>query len=484
MAAVPGMGEAVAGTGARRAPGPKGNSLFGFLNGLRRDPIGLFQQAKQAYGDVVRWQVGPVAVHAVFHPDDVQRVLQEHSKNYSKQSPGYDKLRLALGDGLLTSEGEVWRRQRRIMQPAFHRERLRGFGRAMTACTGAMLERWDAQACTGAPLDVAAEMMRLTLEIICQTMFSSEMGDRAQTLGDMMTIALHHLHARIASPASVLTFLDRLPTPQNRRFWKALRAGDELVFQVLAERRAAKVPPDDLLGMLMSARDEETGEAMTDRQLRDEIIVIFGAGHETTANALAWTFSLLSQHPTALRTLLCELDSVLAGRVATVDDLPPLEYTMMVIKEAMRLYPPAWSISRAAIADDVLGGFRIPAGSAVVTCPYLTQRDPRFWDNPEGFDPERFRGDAAASRPKFAYFPFGGGPRLCIGQGFAMMETQLVLATVLSRYQLELMPGRVPVPEPVITLRPKAGVWVTLKSRASATPLPPARDEAPAGQQP
>ena len=447
-------------------PGPLGTSPVAFLRAFRRDRMRLFLDAQRRFGDIVRFRVGPKWLYLVLDPEAVQRVLQENHRNYDKRSAGYGKLKLALGDGLLTSEGEFWRRQRRIVQPAFHRDRLHQFGAVMTQATLAMLERWREPAQQREPVDVAAEMMRLTLEIIGTTMFSTNLGSDSRRLGELMTTAIEYINERITTWTAAFDFPEKLPTVKNRRFRQALRAGNQMVREVIEARRRSGTDHGDLLSMLMQMRDEETGEWMTDQQLRDEIITIFAAGHETTANALAWCWYLLSRNPAVGRKLREELDRVLGGRVPTADDLPRLTYTAMVVKETMRLYPPAWVISRNAVGDDVLGGFHIAAGSVVLVSPYVTHRHLRFWENPEGFDPERFVGDRLAALPRYVYFPFGGGPRMCIGTGFAMMEAQLILATVAQRHELHLLPGESVEPEPLVTLRPRHGVMALVQARS------------------
>lgn len=449
----------------RRAPGPVGSLLLGSLGRVRVEPLRFFLEAWGEFGDVVRLRLGWFTAHLILHPEAVQQVLQENHRNYDKRTPGFNMIRLALGNGLLTSEGEFWRRQRRIAQPAFHKERLRHFGAVMTGLTEATVEGWRQPAARGETIDVAAEMMRLTLKIISRTMFSVELSAEVDVFGHSVQVAQQYLNRRLTSVSSLVPMFERLPTRRNREFRRALGGGDALIRAQIEERRRSDARPSDLLTMLIEARDEETGEGMTDQQLRDEIITIFSAGHETTANTLTWTWYLLSKHPEVRRRLSSELDRVLGGRVPVIDDLPRLEYATCVIKEAMRLYPPAWIISRRAVARDQLGGYDIPAGSLVLLSPWVTHRHSLFWDNPEGFEPERFEPARAAALPRYAYFPFGGGPRLCIGNNFAMMEAVLLLATVARRYRLDLDPGHPVDLNPLITLRPRHGVRMHLTAR-------------------
>jgi cytochrome P450 len=442
----------------RPVPGPRGNLFLGSIRGYQRNPLRLFTEATRHYGPIVRFRFGTREVYFMSHPDYVKHVLQEHNRNYHK-SLAYDKTRPMLGYGLLTSEDEFWRRQRRLVQPAFHRKYIGSFATTMTDATDAMLERWEPYAQTGQPFDVAKEMMRLTLTIVGKTLFSTDVSGEADRVGQALTIALEHTSKRMQA---LFDLGEKLPTPENRRFNEAIRTLDEVVYGMIEERRRTGAAYNDLLSLLLHAQDEDTGERMSDKQLRDEAMTIFLAGHETTANALSWTWYLLSKHPDVARTLRAEVNQVLGGRVPTLEDLPKLRYTKMVIDESLRLFPPAWGVGRTALGDDEIDGYRIPGGAIVALSAYVTHRLPEFWDNPEGFDPERWTPERNEKRPRFAYFPFGGGPRLCIGNNFALMEAQLIVATIAQRYRIDLVPGHPIVPEPMVTLRPKHGVLMTL----------------------
>ncbi len=435
--------------------------LLGDLPAIRRDPLGLLSRAARR-GDVVRLRLGR-EVYLLNHPDHVQRVLHDNHANYRK-SFLYERMKPLVGEGLLTSEGTAWKRRRRLAQPAFHKERLAGFAAIMSQHTAAMLDRWAEPAARGEPVDVAAEMMRLTLTVVGHALFGLDLLGKADDAGRALTAALRITNERFYSlvylPASI-------PTPRNLRFSRAIKVLDRVVNEVIAARRAGDARPD-LLGMLMEARDAESGEALTDEELRDEVMTMVLAGHETTANALSWAFRLLSLAPPVERRLHEESAGALGGRVATIEDLPRLEIAARVHQEAMRLYPPAWVFGREAIAADAFGGVRIPAGAAVSVCPWLLHRDPRWWEDPEGFDPDRFAPGAAKARPKYAYVPFAAGPRMCIGNGFAMMEMQMVLAMVAARYRLDLVPGRPVELEPSVTLRPRGGIWMTVHPRSTA----------------
>ncbi len=443
-------------------PEPKGQPLVGHLPALRRDALSFFVNTRRDLGDIFRFRAGPRHPYLIAHPDFIKHVLLDNYQNYQKDS-AYEKTKPLLGKGLLTSEGDFWLRQRRLTQPVFHRGRIGGFADTMVASTTAMLdERWSVLAREGTPFDVAAEMMRLTLTIVGWTLFSTDVSGEAERVGRALSVALEHTNARMRS---LLNF-ETLPTPANRRFREAIATLDEVVYGLINERRKAGDGGDDkgdLLSMLLEARDADTGEGMTDKQVRDEAMTLFLAGHETTANALAWTFYLLSSHPTATEGLFAEVDAL--GHTPTVADLPKLSYTKMVVEEAMRLYPPAWAVGRRALSPDEVGGYTIEAGSDVVISTYVTHRHPDFWPNPEGFDPGRFSQARAEGRHRFAYLPFGGGPRGCIGNNFAMMEAQLVLATIAQRYALELVPGHPVAPQTMITLRPENGIVMRLRPR-------------------
>jgi cytochrome P450 len=389
----------------------------------------------------------------------VQRVLVDNNKNYDKQTRGYDALRVFLGNGLLTSEGDFWRRQRRIAQPAFHRDRIAAFADTMTVATQEMLSRWQAHALADRPLDIAEEMTALTLRIVARTLLSADVGEGDLAIGPSVARLNGYARDAMTSPFMVPLVV---PTPRNLSFRRHAAAIDKVVLGIIAERRKTGVDQGDLLSMLMDAQDAETGERMTDRQLRDEIMTIFLAGHETTASTLAWTLWLLSLHPDVMRRVQAELARELGGRAPALGDLPRLPFLQQTVKEAMRLFPPAWAIGRRAIEDDVVGDYRVPAGALVMVSPWVTHRHPALWSNPEGFDPDRFAPEHERARPKYAYFPFGGGPRLCIGNNFAMMEAEIVLANLLQRFSPALVPGHPVEPDPMVTLRPRHGIRMHL----------------------
>ena len=451
-------------------PGPRGVPFFGSVMDAWRDPLDLMVRTQRTYGDVARLKFGHWSYYPIHDPADVHHVLVENYKAYTK-SRNYSGLKLVVGSGLITSEGEFWRGQRKLAQPAFHKQRLAAFADAMVKDTASMLDRW---AESGPTLDVHEEMTRLTLRIVGRTLFSTDVDGEAQSIGAALTLAIKWANEYVES---VVRLPPWVPTPHNVRFGRAKKTLDDLVFRIIASRRESGEDPGDLLSMLMAARDEETRAGMTDQQLRDEVMTLVLAGHETTANALSWAFYLLSRHPDVMRRLKGEVDRVLGDRAPTLADVPALAYTKMVVEESMRLYPPVWIFERQAQEDDVIGGYAIPKGSIVSVCPWSIHRSTKLWDNPEGFDPERFAPAAVAARPKFAYLPFGGGPRMCIGNAFAMMEAQIIVAMVAQRYALELVPGHPIVPDPLVTLRPRHGVRMTLRP-AEGRPAAPREDRA------
>ena len=441
-------------------PGPRGRSILGSLPDLSRDRLGFLTHVAQQYGDVVKYRIATFRLVQVNHPDAIQHVLQENNHNYTKNSPTLREFRRVLGSGLFTSEGAFWLRQRRLMQPAFHRQRIAALGEMMVNATQAMLETWQPAIPSGQPLNISGEMMALAMEIACRALFSADIQPHVQEIGQAVTAIVEEVmfrfdHPFYPSPA--------FPTPRNRHYRAAMQALDRIAYGLIQQRRRQPVEGGDLLSLLMEMRDEDTNEGMTDQQLRDEVVTLLIAGHETTATALSWTFYLLSQNPLAEQRLRLELHQVLSGRLPSAADLPSLPYTRRVIDESMRLYPPAWVTERIAEGDDEICGYRIPAGSIIVVSPYVMHHHPAYWENPESFDPQRFLPERSAGRPRYAYFPFGGGPRMCIGNSLALTEAQLVLASVYQRYHLELASGHPVEPLPLVTLRQKGGLWMDVQ---------------------
>ena len=456
---------------APRAPSgpPRRLGLIEFIRRVREDQLSVIDPALYAE-DLTYSRILFLHSFLVNKPEYIEQVLLTNHANYRKSHFLRNLLGPLLGEGLLTSEGEVWRRQRRIAAPAFHRARIGEFVATMQASTRAMLARWSSMS---EPFDVAAEMMALTLDIIARTMFSAEVSGEVAAIRRLTDIVVKLRPSLL----DLFGFPQWLPRRQPPQYRAAIAAFEALVARFLAERRSGKREGGDLLSMLLAARDPETGEGMSDRQLRDEILTIFLAGHETTANALTWTWYLLARHPQVEARLHDELDAVLGGRLPGFADLADLKWTRMVIEEAMRLYPPAHTIARTAIGEDRIGGVRVPPGASITISIHALHRNPKLWQEPERFDPERFAPDAVAPRHRFAYLPFGGGPRICIGNGFAMAEAQVILATVAQRWRLRLAEGHPVVPIGLVTLRPRHGLWVTLEPRRSAAgkaPIVPA----------
>jgi cytochrome P450 len=429
------------------------------LPAVRRNPTAVFMNAARRFGDVVHLKIGPRHGYLVTNPADVRHVLQDNARNYHK-SPLYDKLRAILGNGLLTSEDAFWLRQRRIAQPAFHHQRIAVLAGVMAQAARETAARWKTIASEKRPVDIDEEMMRLTRTVVLRTLLGGDLGPFAAKVDDAWTVINQYIGESFWS----LGFTDRLPTPKHRRFLAARAVLVGAVDHVIGQRRSSASDSVDLLSMLLSARDEETGEGMTDNQLRVEVMTFLLAGQETTSLALTWTWYLLSQHPEARHRLEEEIDSVLDGRPPEYTDLVHLPYTRRVIDEAMRLYPPAWGFSRQALTDDQLGGFHLPRGWLVFVLPYVLHRLPAFWENPDAFDPDRFSPERSADRPKFVFLPFGAGPRQCIGNQFALLEAQLIVATLAQTYRLRLVPGHRVEPWPLITLRPRFGMPMVIEA--------------------
>lgn len=443
-----------------RAPGPTGLDALRTLAVLRRDPLAEFQRLRARHGDVVRIPLGHRTFYLLAHPRDVKHVLQDNHRNYLKRTATYGKLRTLVGDGVLTSDREHWRRQRRLIQPVFHREQVGAFSQLIVAVTRAMLERWRDLADRDQPMDIGAEMMRVTLAIVGRALLGIDLSDRASAISRALTVALDHLKYRVET---LLDLPPSFPTARNRRFARALQTLDMEVYGIIRNRTRPQGPEArDLLDMLLDAHDEESGEGLDSKQLRDQVMTFILAGHETTANALTWTWYLLSKDPRVASKLRAELQHVLGGREPEFEDLTALRYGRMVIQEALRLYPPVWLVERRAIAEDRVGAYRIPAHATVALCQYVTHRHPEVWDAPEEFRPERFTAQQSATRLRLAYFPFGAGARLCVGEHFAMTETLIILAMVAQAYDLQCVSDGEVTPVAGITLRPEGTVAMTL----------------------
>ncbi len=445
----------------KKPRGPRNLPVIGNLAAFRARPIQFLTKVAREYGDLPYFRLANQNVYLVNHPDLIREVLVTNQANFTK-SRVLQRARVLLGDGLLTSEGSFHVRQRRLVQPAFHRDRLAAYAQVMSESAVRMRDRWK----DGSTLEVSEEMMRLTLSIVGKTLFSTDVESEASEIGEAMTTVLK-MFRMLMMPFS--EYFEKLPLPAVRRFEKARARLDQTIYGLIRERRKSGQDAGDLLSMLLLAQDEDAGGSMTDVQVRDEALTLFLAGHETTANALTWTWYLLSQNPDCEARLHAEIDSVLAGRVPEMADVPQLRYTEMVFAEAMRLYPPAWAIGRMSKAPFELGGMQLGAKTICIVSPYITQRDARWFPDPERFDPERWTPEARESRPKFSYFPFGGGTRVCIGERFAWMEGVLVLATVAQKWKLRLDPTQKVEPLPLITLRTKYGMRMSAITRQSST---------------
>jgi cytochrome P450 len=427
------------------------------------NPILLFEHLVATYGPVSHYKIGPSHVIFVNDPGLIWEILINQPQNFIKERT-QRRMKILLGEGLITSDGEVHKRQRRIAAPAFHRQRIQNYGAMMVDRAAAMREEWQ----PGTRIDISAEMMRLTLQVVARTIFNTDVTQDVQAINDEVNVIMDLYNFLIALPRAEAML--HLPIPGLMRFRKARKRLDAVVHRMIDQHRkdgaGQKEDGGDLLSMLISSRDDEGDHsAMSDEQLRDEVITIFLAGYETVANALTWTWMLLGQNPEAEARMHAEIDAALGGRTPTLDDLPRLKYTEMVFAESMRLYPPAWAMGRQATRDIEVGPYKLPEGSYLFFSQYIMQRSAEQFPDPLRFDPERFTAEAKAGRPKFAYFPFGGGNRQCIGEAFAWMEGILLLATVAQRWRLRLVPGQKIGLAPKITLRPDGPIWVVPELR-------------------
>ncbi len=444
---------------AARLPLPPGPGPLASLRAYGRNPAVYFQKLFAEYGPVVRWR-GYMDMYLLNNPDDVRTVLTQAWPRYTKRNIDYRVLRQTMGEGLVTSDGEFWARQRRLMQPMFHARVVNGFDAAINRATADLAARWRTR-----PADEAfaldREMSRLTFRIVGETLFGAGIEEYAEAVASL----LDETNVNPKTLSALLTLWPWLPVPGNRRFKRHLQLLDDIVYGLIARRRASGEQREDLLGLLLAARDEHE-QPMPDRQIRDEAITLLLAGHETSATALDWTFHLLGQHPDVEANLLHELQQVLRGAPATAADLARLPFLKQVVQESMRLYPPVWGLSRRAEQDAEFGGYRIPKDAYVVVLPYTLHRHPDWWEAPERFDPARFSPARSEGRHSYAYIPFSAGPRACIGIGMSMLEVQLVLAQLLPQFEVRTVPGHPVVPQPSVTYRPRFGVRATASVRA------------------
>jgi len=437
-------------------PGPKGNLIFNRNQDFRQGLLSFLQRMSKEYPNISRVKLGSMYFVQLSNEAYIEHVFQ-HRETYVKINEG-GNLRFLLGNGLLTSEGEFWMKQRKLIQPVFHKQRLQGFVQKIVECTEQMLLSWEKK--TTQQIDMFQEMTRVTLHIVGKTLLSTDVSEDFGKVSKALTMVLEGIQDR---RGRILKFPYWFPLPEHLRMRKNKRILDETIMNIINQRRAEKGNYDDLLTMLMEVEDADTAERMTDVQLRDEALTIFIAGHETTANAMSFMFYLLAKHPEAKKRIEEEVKRVLNGQEITYERLAALEYTTMAIKESMRLYPPAWVVIREASQDDVIDGYRIKKNDKIVLSPYTMQHNDVYWKDPEKFDPERFSPENIKSIPRYAYFPFGGGARLCIGNNFAMMEMQIILAMVVTRFNFKLPDDFKVALKPLITLRPANGIPLHLE---------------------
>lgn len=432
---------------------------MGNLWEFRRDPLGFLSGLARDYGDVARFRLGGKSIVQVNHPDLIREILVTSPENYCKTGV-LERAKSVLGEGLVTADGEFHRRQRRLMQPAFSRQRILSFDKVFVSTARQVGDEWR----TDTPIDLFHEMSRLTLGIITRALFSVELDSLAHQVEQALGIVLEHFQRLLISPLTRLT--SHLPTPHTFRFQKARRLLDRIVYDMIADRRKSGGGQDDMMDRLISAQDDlDHSAVMTDRQIRDEVMTLLTAGHETIATGLTWTWYCLSQNPKSEALLHEEIDRVLDGCTPTADDLPRLVYTEMALAESMRLFPPVWGMTRRAISDHRLGGFQIPKGTILGLSQFVTHRDGRFFPEPLVFDPMRWTPAEREKRPKYAYFPFGGGPRVCIGEPFAWTEGILVLAALAQKWRIKIVEDQSLQLEPFLTLRPRQTLKAVLEYR-------------------
>ena len=443
--------------------GPRGNWLLGCLRQIQNDPLTLYRNAWSEYGDYVRVRILPkMYLFLVAHPDAIEHILFKNHKNYRKPDVVTRPSRLLMGNGIFTSEGDFWLRQRRIMQPVFLKHQLVKLGSFMGQAVDGLIEQWSKP---GVPnsFDIVPEMMRLALRIASTALVGTDISADADDIGHAYRMAFEYVSYKMNGRLMLPLWI---PTGRNREFKRSIALLDDVVIQIIESRRKAQTPINDLLGLLMAAHDEESGAGMSDQQLKDEVITLLTAGHETVGAALSWSWYLLGQNADVQEALRDEAAGRLQGRTPTIEDLPHLPLATAVFEESMRLYPPAWGVPREAIEADDLQGHPVPKGAIITLAQFITHRHPDFWTEPDRFDPTRFLPAPAQTRHKCAYFPFGGGPRICIGNHLAMIEGALVLAALAQRFHFTLVPGQTVAADATFTLRPKSGVQVIIRKRS------------------
>jgi cytochrome P450 len=446
-------------------PMPVATSRSGLtaIKQLKADPLSFYMGNRADYGDYVRIKSLPgFDFYTLTYPTAIEHVLQTHQKNFRKPDVFLKPTILLFGNGIFTSEGDFWMKQRRLSQPAFHRNHIGAMAKVIVECVEKTLASWDAKP-DGSQIDLQHEMVHLTLSVAGRTLFSTDLTNHATDVGLAVRDAFEVLNHKMNNYPFVFPLW--VPTQDNKQFNRAKGILDSVITKIISERRKDSQVHHDFLGMLMSAKDEESGQGMSDEQLKDEVLTLLVAGHDTVAASLAWTWIMLSKHPHVRAQLHDELKNVLNGRTPDLADSERLTYTKMIFDETLRLYPPAWGQPRQSIDEDVIDGYYLPKNAFVSLNQYTTHRHPEFWEKPEEFDPERFTPDKVKGRPRFSYFPFGGGARVCIGQNLALLEAQLAIATIAQRYQIDILPGQTIVPDPTFTLIPRGIISATLKRR-------------------
>ncbi len=442
-------------------PPPPGPSRWQALQAYGKDSAVYMHQLFKDYGEVTVWR-GLITVYTLNNPDHVRQVLSQAHPTYTKDLYDYRVLKQTLGNGLVTNDGEDWTRQRKLMQPMFHHKVVNAFDEAINGFTSALALQWD-QVRPDQPVALERDMSRVTFQIVAGTLFGSAIDEHAGEMTDILDV----ININTKTLDAFFTLYPRIPTAHNLKFRKVMSRLDHIIYKVINARRARGIQTRDLLDRLLSVRDEQSGLGMEEKQIRDEVVTLMLAGHETSATALQWTFYTLSQYPEVEAELLEELDRVLGGRPATASDLAQLPYLKQVVQETMRLFPPVWGIARKSVEAQVFGGYQLPAGAYLAITPYALHRHPEHWPEPERFDPARFSPQNSQGRHPYSYIPFAAGPRTCIGVGMSMLEIQLILAQLLQRYRVRMLPGHPVVPQATITYRPRFGMKVLIEKRRS-----------------
>jgi cytochrome P450 len=445
-----------------QAPGPTGLPILGNARDFTKDALGFLDGCQKQFGDLFHLKLSGVKGYVALHPSLIQQVLSQNQQNYSKSTRGILKYREVLGTGLFTSEGDHWRRQRRIVQPTLKKAPVDSFSRIMLEEAKSLSEHWEENYLDLPSFDLYSDMMRITLKIVSLALLGKDVSDATSSVGQALDYIFRISHARILRPIDLPLWV---PTPEHKRLRNAIRELDVVVHRIISNQRTQDVDDNNLISRLIHARDPETGESMTDSQVRDEVLIMFLAGHETTANTLAWLWYSLSQSPESDQRLQEEIQSVVKGEFVQLEEICQLKYTEALIQETMRLYPPGWWFARRAVGSDNLDGYHLPKDHHVWMCAFLTHRHPEFWQRPNEFEPERFLKKGINDTHRFAYFPFGGGARYCIGSHFAMLEMKIIVATLVKRFRFSLPPDFSVVLSPRSTLRPLHGMRMKLRLR-------------------